>query len=135
MVVRCYRPDATRVRVNGVEARRIHDAGVFEAEFPEKKEAFDYQLECTYGDRTFTHHDAYAFLPTVGDIDVYLAAEGRHYKLWERFGAHPRTLNPVAGTSFAVWAPAARPRSVVGDCNGCYGRLHAMRTPPGRARW
>ena len=137
VVVRAYRPDATRVRVlpANVEAHRIHPAGVFEAVFPDCKEVFPYQLECHYGDRVFTHHDAYAFLPTVGDIDVHLAAEGRHYKLWERFGAHVRTLNGVAGTSFVVWAPRARRVSVVGDFNGWDGRLHPMRKLSGNGVW
>ena len=129
VVVRAYRPDASRVRVMpaGVEAKKIHDAGVFEATFPNTAKVFAYQLECTYGDKVFTHDDAYAFLPTLGDIDVHLAAEGRHYKLWDRFGAHPRVLDGVAGTSFVVWAPQARRVSVVGDFNGWDGRLHAMR--------
>ena len=34
----------------------------------------------------------------------------------------------VTGTAFAVWAPAARAVSVVGDFNSWDGRLHAMRT-------
>jgi len=132
VVIHAYRPDATRVRVvrktaKPVEATRIHPAGIFEAVFPNTKEVFSYELECTYGDRVFTHYDAYAFLPTLGDIDVHLASEGRHYKLWHRFGAHPRSLGGVAGTSFVVWAPHARRVSVVGDFNGWDGRLHAMR--------
>jgi 1,4-alpha-glucan branching enzyme len=137
IVIRVYRPDATRVRIvpSGVDATRIHDAGLFEARFPGKKDVFPYQLEVHYGDRSFTHHDAYAFLPTLGDIDVHLAAEGRHYKLWERFGAHVGTLNGVRGTSFVVWAPQARRVSVVGDFNGWDGRLHPMRKLSGNGIW
>ena len=43
--------------------------------------------------------------------------EGRHEQLYERLGAHPRELDGVAGTAFAVWAPTARSVSVVGDFN------------------
>ncbi|MBI2393307.1 MAG: 1,4-alpha-glucan branching protein GlgB [Deltaproteobacteria bacterium] len=133
VVVRAYRPDATRVRVlpktkgEPVEAIRAHRAGVFEAKFPGEKEVFAYQLEVSYGERTFVQDDAYAFLPTLGDIDVHLAGEGKHYELWSRFGAHVRRLSGVEGTSFVVWAPQARRVSVVGDFNGWDGRLHAMR--------
>ena len=38
------------------------------------------------------------------------------------------THDGVTGTAFAVWAPAARAVSVVGDFNSWDGRLHAMRT-------
>ena len=34
----------------------------------------------------------------------------------------------MTGTAFAVWAPAARAVSVVGDFNSWDGRLHAMRS-------
>jgi 1,4-alpha-glucan branching enzyme len=44
--------------------------------------------------------------------DLWLFGEGRHHRLWEVLGAHH---DPAAGgTTFAVWAPAARAVSVVG---------------------
>ncbi len=55
------------------------------------------------------------FAPTVGEADLQRFAEGRHPGVHELLGAHVRTLDGVAGTSFAVWAPAARRVSVVGD--------------------
>ena len=77
---------------------------------------------------TFALRDPYAFLPTLGELDLHLAGEGRHERLYERLGAHPRELDGVAGIAFAVWAPNARAASVVGDFNGWDGRLHPMRT-------
>jgi 1,4-alpha-glucan branching enzyme len=41
----------------------------------------------------------------------------------------------VAGTSFAVWAPAARSVSVVGDFNLWDGRLHPMRSLGASGIW
>ena len=38
------------------------------------------------------------------------------------------SMDGTAGTAFAVWAPAARSVSVVGDFNGWDGRLHPMRS-------
>jgi 1,4-alpha-glucan branching enzyme len=49
-----------------------------------------------------------------GEIDLYLAGEGRHERLYDVLGAHVRD----DGVSFAVWAPNARGVSVVGDFNG-----------------
>jgi 1,4-alpha-glucan branching enzyme len=54
-------------------------------------------------------------------------AEGRHLRLYERLGAHPVTVNGVAGVSFAVFAPSARRVSVVGHFNSWDGRRHVMR--------
>jgi 1,4-alpha-glucan branching enzyme len=48
-----------------------------------------------------------------GDIDLYLAGEGRHERLHDVLGAHVRD----DGVSFAVWAPNARAVAVVGDFN------------------
>ena len=69
----------------------------------------DYELEVEYPDgNTFTVRDPYAFLPTLGELDLHLAMEGRHEQLYERLGAHVREIDGVAGTAFAVWAPNAR---------------------------
>ena len=48
-----------------------------------------------------------------GEIDLYLAGEGRHERLYDVLGAHVRE----GGVSFAVWAPNARAVAVVGDFN------------------
>ena len=83
--------------------------------------------------RPFTLDDPYAFLPTLGELDLHLAGEGRHEELYAQLGAHVREVDGVAGTAFAVWAPAARSVSVVGDFNGWDGRLHPMRSLGARA--
>ena len=59
---------------------------------------------------TYTLRDPYAFLPTLGELDLHLAMEGRHEELYERLGAHVREIDGVVGTAFAVWAPNARSR-------------------------
>ena len=50
--------------------------------------------------------------------DLYLFNEGRNIRLYERLGAHARTIAGVAGTNFAVWAPNAESVGVIGDFNG-----------------
>ncbi len=131
VVVRAYRPEAEHVRVQpqGVEAELKDPAGLWEALLPDATLPLDYELEVEYaGGATFTLRDPYAFLPTLGELDVHLVAEGRHEQLYERLGAHLREIDGVVGTAFAVWAPNARAVSVVGDFNSWDGRLHPMRT-------
>ncbi|MEA2170868.1 MAG: 1,4-alpha-glucan branching enzyme [Solirubrobacteraceae bacterium] len=140
VVVRAFRPAAETVTVltagGAVAATRVHPGGVFEAQIDGAKLPLAYELEIAYPDgNTFTLRDPYAFLPTLGDIDVHLAGEGRHEVLYEKLGAHMRSLEGVTGTSFAVWAPAAASVAVVGDFNSWDGRLHPMRTLGSSGIW
>jgi 1,4-alpha-glucan branching enzyme len=140
VVVRAFRPTAASVLVRAgtqvVEAEQVHPGGVFEAAVEGAELPLDYELEVAYPDgNTFRLRDPYAFLPTLGELDVHLAGEGRHEDLYEKLGAHVRTLEGVTGTSFAVWAPAAAAVSVVGDFNSWDGRLHPMRTLGSSGIW
>ena len=58
----------------------------------------------------------------LGELDLHLAGEGRHERIYERLGAH--VLDE--GVSFAVWAPNARAVSVVGDWNRWDGRVDPL---------
>ena len=132
VVIRAFRPDAERVTIlpdfGGEVPARHRKGGVFEARLNGRKDVFGYLLKIEYrGGASFTLRDPYSFLPTFGELDSYLVAEGRHERIWERLGAHPRHSQGVFGTSFAVWAPTARSVSVVGDFNSWDGRLHQMR--------
>ncbi|MEN2415907.1 1,4-alpha-glucan branching protein GlgB [Flavobacterium mesophilum] len=51
------------------------------------------------------------------DFDIDLFKAGKHFKLYEKLGAHLIELNGVKGVYFAVWAPTAKSVSVVGDFN------------------
>ena len=138
-VFRAWRPEAESVTVlvDGEIAgklEKIHAAGLFEGVIEEA--VGDYRLEVSYpGGQTFTVRDPYAFLPTVGDLDLHLLGEGRHERLWEKLGAHERTIDGVDGVSFAVWAPNARSVRVVGDFNSWDGRLNPMRTLGSSGIW
>jgi 1,4-alpha-glucan branching enzyme len=141
VVVRAFRPAAEGVTVKpdgqkAVKASLVHPAGVFEAEVHGASLPLKYELEVVYPDgNTFTLRDPYAFLPTLGELDVHLASEGRHEELYCKMGAHVRELDGVTGTSFAVWAPAAASVSVVGDFNSWDGRLHPMRALGSSGIW
>ncbi len=141
VVVRAFRPAAEKVvaRVDGgepVQLEQSHPAGVFEGQVDGAELPLRYELEVSYPDgNTFTLLDPYSFPPTVGELDVHLAGEGRHEEIYERLGAHVRELEGVTGTSFAVWAPSARAVSVVGDFNSWDGRLHPMRSLGASGIW
>jgi 1,4-alpha-glucan branching enzyme len=141
VVVRAFRPAAAAITARPaggapVALEHVHPGGVFEGVIEGAELPLRYELEVDYGDAgTFTIHDPYAFLPTLGELDMHLAAEGRHEELYAKLGAHMREIDGVSGTAFAVWAPSARAVSVVGDFNSWDGRLHAMRTLGSTGIW
>jgi 1,4-alpha-glucan branching enzyme len=51
------------------------------------------------------------------EFDVSLFISGKHFRLYEKMGAHILSLDKVEGTYFAVWAPNAQAIGVVGDFN------------------
>ena len=51
------------------------------------------------------------------DFDISLFKAGKHFRLYEKLGAHLIEVDGVQGVYFAVWAPSARSVSVVGDFN------------------
>ena len=101
----------------------------------------DYTVRTTYdGDAGWTADDPYRFLPSVGEVDLFLFGEGRHERLWQVLGAHVRDVSgngpdPVRGTSFAVWAPHAQAVRLIGDFNGWNGQLHALRRLAATGVW
>src|SRR5713226_9662539 len=87
VVVRTYRPDAQSVRVQpaGVAATLKDPAGLWEALLPKAKLPLEYELEVEYVDGTFTVRDPYAFLPTLGDLDLHLMRSLGSSGIWELF--------------------------------------------------
>jgi 1,4-alpha-glucan branching enzyme len=140
VVIRAFRPSARAVRVITAEGQAelasVHPEGVFEGRLAGAELPLEYELEVDYGeDGTFTIGDPYRFLPTLGEMDLHLAGEGRHQELYEKLGAHVITHQDVRGTAFAVWAPSARSVSVVGDFNSWDGRLNPMRALGSSGIW
>jgi len=60
------------------------------------------------------------------DHDVYLFKEGRHYKLYGKFGAHAAEKDGVKGVYFSVWAPNAKKVSVIGNFNNWNHKDHIL---------
>ena len=114
------------------DLKRVHEAGFWAATFPAVPA---YRFHVTIGDHSFETEDPYSFPPLLGDVDIYLLAEGRHRDFSTILGAHVTEIEGVSGTRFAVWAPNARRVSVVGDFNFWDGRRHPMRMRHGPGVW
>jgi 1,4-alpha-glucan branching enzyme len=134
VVVRALLPQASRVEVIDAadgsvagDLELIDHAGFFAGGIGGRRARFAYRLRITIGTAVTEIEDPYRFGPILTDLDLYLFGEGTHRRLFDRLGAHPVTLDGVAGVTFAVWAPNAQRVSVVGDFNAWDGRRHPMR--------
>jgi 1,4-alpha-glucan branching enzyme len=135
LLARGFAPRATRVELikdaTGdvvADLRMTHPEGLFEAVLPRLKKWFPYHFRIHgWGEAPQEMDDPYRFGSGLGDLDVYLMAEGTHLRLYEKLGAHPTVRDGVPGVDFAVWAPNARRVSVVGQFNNWDGRRHIMR--------
>ncbi len=132
--VRTFCPVATRamVRPEGGEPlpmTRVHPEGVFAWSSPPGEPRFGYTLvlETEEGDSWETR-DPYVFLPQLGDTDLYLLGEGRHLRLYDRFGGRLWRAGDCEGVLFSLWAPNASGVSVIGSWNGWDRRRHPMRS-------
>ena len=110
--------------------------GLFAAFIPGAALPLRYRLRFRFPDgNVWERDDAYRFPPTLGDRDLHLFNEGTHRRLWEKLGAHPVTVDGVAGVAFAVWAPTAQRVSVIGDFSQWDGRVYPMRSLGASGVW
>ena len=99
-VVRAFLPEASNVEAIGEHGEtaplaRIHDAGLFAGALPNGSKR--YQLRARFGDNVVDLDDPYRFPPVLSDFDLYLLGEGTHQRIYDKLGAHPMTLDGVAG--------------------------------------
>jgi 1,4-alpha-glucan branching enzyme len=144
VVVRAYLQNAAQVEVAPVleKARprfkltSIHESGLFEGTAKGEDKVYAYDLIITdYQGATRRTRDGYSFLPTLGETDLHLFNEGTDRRAYDKLGAQLRTIDGVAGVSFAVWAPNAQRVSVVGEFNEWDGRYHPMRNLGSSGVW
>jgi 1,4-alpha-glucan branching enzyme len=86
-----------------------------------------YRLRISWPGAEQETEDPYSFAPVLGDLDLHLFNEGRHFELASHLGANVVTIDGVTGVRFAVWAPNARAVCVVGDFNTWDPRRNPMR--------
>ena len=139
-VMRAVLPGARAVDViaNGTVVASLVRQGfsdVFASAIPGCATAFAYRLRVDWNGHAHDIDDPYRFGPYLGDMDIWLLAEGTHYRPYEKLGAHLVEIDGVAGVNFALWAPNARRVSVVGSFNAWDGRRHAMRKRSDSGIW
>lgn len=141
LVLRAFRPEAEQIfaligKSKPLKLQRISAAGLFEAVVPRRKNKFSYSLKIVpFSGREFEITDAYSFGRQISEYDLQLWGEGNHQKAYEFMGAHPKTIEGISGTLFAVSAPAAERVSVVGSFNNWDGRVHRMRKLHEQGLW
>ena len=142
LTVRVFRPEARAVTVREVDGQRewpavqVHADGFFEAVLEGAEQRFRYALAFTAHDgHAWTERDPYSFGTILGPLDLHLFAEGQHWQLYEKLGAHLTEIDGARGTTFHVWAPNAQRVSVVGDFNRWDGRVHPLRKLLGCGVW
>ncbi|MHC1767888.1 MAG: 1,4-alpha-glucan branching protein GlgB [Verrucomicrobiia bacterium] len=137
LVVRAFEPDAAKVEVvpthekgkPRIKLKRLHEAGVFEGVTHQANKVYAYDVVVTDAQgHVRQSRDAFSFLPTLGEMDLYLFGQGNELRIYDKLGAQLRVVDGVHGTSFAVWAPNAQRVSVVGNFNNWDGRRHPMRS-------
>ena len=129
-IIRNYEPFAEKlsISVSGKTHKATrHDDGFFTTTLksaPKKP----YKVNVHYSeDNQASKYDPYAFLPTLGDLDIHLMHEGKHLELYKVLGSQVTTSNSIPGISFKVWAPDAKGVSLIGNFNGWNRAINPMR--------
>jgi 1,4-alpha-glucan branching enzyme len=134
LAIRVFEPGAHELHVvdlsdptNRRAMQQIHEPSFFEYVFDDGRETCTYELHAVYDSgHERTWRDPYAHGGWLTEDDLWLFGQGQHFDVYEKLGAHPRTVGGVAGIHFAVWAPNARKVSVIGNFNFWDGRRHQM---------
>ncbi len=133
IVIRSFNPFAKNIVCINKKSNKkyklnkVHIDGFFEV-ITDEKDFFDYYFEIENNNqKKYTQIDPYSFLPQISELDCFLFSQGNHYKIYEKLGAHLKTVNNIDGVVFSVWAPNALRVSVIGNFNNWDGRVNQMR--------
>jgi 1,4-alpha-glucan branching enzyme len=138
-IIRAFFPGASQVEVLRRSDRatvaalsQVDSSGLFEELVRDYE---PYLLRIYWPDAVQETEDPYSFDMLLGDIDLFLFNEGRHFEMGRVFGAQPTTVDGISGVRFAVWAPNAARAAVVGDFNSWDGRRNPMRLRHSAGLW
>jgi len=142
VVVRTLQPGAEAVFLELPDAPHLEfemplvdPAGLFESWVPAAPDSWRFRVVDADGQSSVAI-DPYAFADFTFDADDRLLfGEGNHYRIYEKLGAHPRTVGGVAGVTFAVWAPNAEGVGAVGPFNDWNGLAHQMKRHGSSGVW
>lgn len=133
ILINTFIPTAVRIQVKVTNGKvlypmiKIEKEGFYSVLIPGNK-VVPYTYLVTYDNNTMQEiTDPYRFDPVIDPLDLSRFANGIHYNIYDKLGAHPMVVEGVSGVLFAVWAPNAIRVSVVGNFNNWDGRRHPMR--------
>src|SRR3954471_19447164 len=105
--VRTMQPGARGVTVlardSGEELGRLqvlHPGGLFAGRVSRQ---VPYRLRIEWPGSVQETEDPYSFGLLLGELDLHLFAEGRHFELARVFGAQAMTVDGISGVRFALW--------------------------------
>ena len=127
--VRAFLPQAefawTLLGGQKLAMRREDPAGFFRIALPGRPGPYRLASQSWQGEyREF--EDPYRFRKLLSEFDLHLFLEGTNYEAYNTFGAHPVTIDGVAGVRFSVWAPNAEAVQVCGTFNHWDKNAHPM---------
>ena len=138
-IIRAFLPGASRVdvirRADGTTIgllKKDQTEGLFEGIVQDRA---PYLLRITWRQAVQDTEDPYSFGFLLGELDLHLISEGRHFELATCLGAQVTSVDGVQGVRFAVWAPNAARVAVVGDFNSWDRRRHPMRVRHSAGIW
>ena len=140
-LIRVFLPYAESVQIiatdgEAAEMLRIPNTDFFEFYLGKTQLAEKYLLRWTdKNGNQHQHHDPYSFGVILPEFDRHLFAEGQHWHIYQKLGAHLQTVDGIDGVYFAVWAPNAQRLSVVGEFNHWDARCHPMRSLGSSGIW
>jgi len=119
------------------EMQRQCDDGLWQAVVPQSIVDSEYCIHVIEAGGYRNHTlDPYALHFThISHRDRALFAQGNHYHIYEKLGAHLNKYKDIEGVSFAVWAPNAMAVSVVGLFNHWDERCHPMQRHDNSGIW
>lgn len=134
LMLRAWFPEATAVSVQSLNGDALAEMtctspqGLFEAEFADTKDSFNYQFVVSYGEVTHTVIDPYQFHEHA--YDGLATMHHAPQNLYSVLGAQVKTIEvdgvAVKGVRFGVYAPNALSVSLIGDFNHWDGRRQPM---------
>lgn len=132
-LVQVFMPQADTVvlklKENGKEypMELVDEPGYYAVLLPKRSKPEYVLLVTDMEGHTIQTEDPYRFEPVWEQTQTQQFACGIYYKIYEKMGAIPMTIDGVDGVLFSVWAPNAVRVSVVGTFNRWDGRIHQMR--------
>jgi 1,4-alpha-glucan branching enzyme len=137
-IIRAFLPGALKVDVLGRDGSVVaplepaEEPGLFENLLGIQA---PYRLRIVWPNTVQETEDPYSFDLLLGELDLHLFNEGRHFELATVLGAQSLTIDGVNGVRFAVWAPNAAHVAIVGDFNSWDRRRHPMRVRHSSGIW